>query len=89
MEQKTIRFLEDYLKDYEQMNFAEAVYTLIVKKNVDKTRLRNAMIIHDFDTIIKERNVNFTTLYEELADSYSVSYDSIRVIIKHRKLNQI
>ena len=79
----TIEFLVDKLDS--TYPIAEALYTLVVDKNVNPTRLRNAMIIKDFDLMtdpIMDR-------YSLLAEKYSSSWMTVRTVIKERKFNEI
>ena len=87
--EEAIKYISDLLSQYESnTSFEEKFYHLVVKENLDKTRLRNAMIISEFDRL-KIVSDNLTSLYYDLAEKYCCSYHTIVKVIQNRHINGI
>lgn len=88
MEKKeVITFLSEKFKDY-STDQHYAIFDLLCQKNIDCLKLRNAMIINEYDLSLK-RQISINQLYCELANKYNVSSDSIKKIIQNRKFYEI
>lgn len=62
----------------------EALYRVISKKKV-----RDFLIIKDFDSLIKKGKTKIIDAYYELGEKYEISHNLVRLIISQRKSNQI
>lgn len=86
---EAIKFISELLEQYDANSSLEnKIYHLVVTKDLNKTRLRNAMIISEFDRL-KLTCDNLTSLYFDLADKYCCSYSTVEKVIQKREINGI
>ena len=87
---EAVKFISNYLEGFDaNASIADVVYELIVVKGIDKTRLRNILVIRDYDNMWKLQNTTVTSIHDQLAADYNCSQDNIRYIIRNRKFNEL
>jgi len=59
----------------------------LLNKGLNYTRLRNAIIINDFDK--RKGNKPIMKIYNDLANQYCISNNTVREIIKLRHFNEV
>ncbi len=84
----TQNYIDEYVSSLSTMNVTEVIYHLVEKRIIDRIRVRNAMIIKDFDILNKLNSQPIMNIYDDLAYKYDLSVDSIRLIIQNRKINE-
>lgn len=88
-EREAIEFIGNLLEQFDKNSSLEyKVYHLVCKQNMNGMRIRNAMIISEFDRL-KPQYHTITTLYSDLADKYATSSYTIKNIILNRSVNEI
>lgn len=88
--EEAIKLLSQYVEHFDATaSVEEVLYSLIVEKKIDKTRLRNALVIRDYDLLRKANNCTITSIYDQLAADYNCSQPNIKYIITKRKYNEI
>lgn len=88
MEERGIKLIREILGD-STADFAEKLYFLIKDKNLDKTRLRNTLIIRDHDTLYATQKYTLTEIYQKLANNYDISTYNVRLILNNRSFNEL
>ena len=88
-EREAVEFISELLNKYDENTSLEyKVYHLVCKQNVNGTRIRNAMIIREYDRL-KPQYRHVTTLFGDLAYNYCISTKTIENVIYNRKINEI
>ena len=81
-------FLIDYANTFPSGTTPQDVIKQLVGKRViDKLRVRNAMIIREFDQRLKRNDSSITDIYHDLEYKYNIGYDMVRKIIAARDIN--
>lgn len=83
---KVLTYLKELLNSVNGKTEEERLLKLL-NGGLNYTRLRNAIIIAEFDK--RSDDTPVMRLYNDLANEYYVSNDTIRTIIRHRELNEV
>lgn len=83
IEQETIKLLIQVRKHDETLAF------LLEKKLINMERMRNAIIIIEFDKRLKNNNRFMTDIYDDLACEFELSYARVRQLVGNRKNHEI
>lgn len=84
--EETVKFLSEQTDI--TAPFAEVVYDLVVNKDVDRLRIRNAMLISEYDTLVGNGAMCYQA-HRTVASKYNVSVASVKYILQNRKYNEI
>jgi hypothetical protein len=89
MEENGIKLIKELLSQFdENSTVSEKIYHL-VKSGLNETRLRNALIIRDYDNMMKSGNILVWQAHCDIASEYNLSIESIKYIIRKRAFNEL
>lgn len=60
-----------------------------LEKVVDKKKVRNYLIIMQFDKEMKRGKMKTVDIYYTIAENFKISYNLVRLVISQRRANQI
>ena len=83
VERETIKLLMPFEEGEELLQF------LIDNRLINKEKMRNAIIIIEFDKRVKKGDVLITDVYDDLAEEFEISYARVRQIVRNRKTHEI
>ena len=89
LKRELIKHIGDLLITVSITDVAEKFYDLIFEKKCDDVKVRNSLIIKEFDEKYKSGNIKVCDIYDMLACKYDCSMQLIRYIIAKRRAFEI
>lgn len=77
--------LDRYIEEIDSVQNPRATIYMLFKDNLlDKVAVRNYCLLLDFDIKLKLNGKAMSVIYDDLAFSYCISYESVRKICNNR-----